>query len=88
MKRKFLAGIMLLFFALSGAAFTAKKSSQEFHYLQKEGECKQIPVTICDENLPFQCTMNDPDDNTGPWRVNEQQVDEETCETPLFRSTP
>lgn len=63
-------------------------TTQQFHYIQKEGECKEITIIPCCSTGDHPCFALDPDDGTGPWRVNENRTNPATCDTPLFTDFP
>jgi len=83
MKRNILAGLTLMVFAFTGAAFTANKTLQANHYLQKPGECKAIPQTQCQSvATPDECWRTD--GATTIYRVNNTRISPSQCSQPLF----
>lgn len=88
MKKQLIAGIALMVFAFAGAAFTANKSLQTWHYIQKPGECKQIIVTNCNTMASNLCREEDPDEvDTTLYQVYQSlhPTNPALCQTQLFR---
>lgn len=82
-KNKVFFGLALLGIAFSGAAFTANKTMQMTHYIQKPGECIALNATTnCDLESSNPCEEND---GTGDWQVFESQANPTQCATPLSR---
>lgn len=79
-KNKVFFGLALLGIAFSGAAFTANKTMQSNHYIQKPNECAAIPETTCETPENDNCLRSD---GTGTYQVFEQQVNPSTCDQPL-----
>lgn len=81
MKKKIFIGLGLLGVAFSGAAFTANKSLQANHYIQKPNNCQQIPLTECGLNNTPVCTYND---GSGTYNVYQSRSNAAQCSTQLF----
>ncbi|MGJ1285091.1 DUF6520 family protein [Sphingobacterium spiritivorum] len=81
MKKRLFIGLGLLGVAFSGAAFTANKTLQTNHYIQKPNNCQQIPVTECEVAATPLCSY---DDGTGTYNVYQLRSNAAQCNTPLF----
>lgn len=81
MKKRLFIGLGLLGVAFSGAAFTASKSLQANHYIQKPNNCQAIPVTGCDRPTTVECLFSD---GTGTWNVYEFRTNAAQCNTQLY----
>lgn len=81
MKKRLFIGLGLLGVAFSGAAFTANKSLQANHYIQKPNNCQEIPLTGCDEPETVECLYND---GTGNWNVYKFRTNAAQCTTLLY----
>lgn len=80
-KRAIFSGLLVVGVAFSAAAFTAKKNTTTFHYLQKPTECTPIPETGC--VIPLKAPCFGTDDGVNFYRVHLTQISPEECETPL-----
>lgn len=81
MKKRLFIGLGLLGVAFSGAAFTANKSLQANHYIQKPNNCQQIPMTTCVKPPSNDCKYTD---GTGTWNVYEFRTNSAQCNTLLY----
>lgn len=73
-----LIGLALLTFAFSAAAFTAKQTSDDPHYIQKPGVCEEILNTGCAD------VLGDPCQEQG-FDVYAEKPNEAECQTLLKR---